>query len=155
MRRRSTARTPTPWAGARCCRCCRSRSADGRHGTAVLEIADELLGALLGPAVDGHQVLGELADVVEGRPDLFGRRGEDQRVRGLADAVELSGLQLRGTEVVQRLDDPAVRMSAISVHGVASSRVIVSLRPELDKARSTRCATPHTADRPSPRNANT
>ena len=71
---------------------------------------------LLGPAVAGDQVLGERVDVLERGTGLLEVGGEDQGVGRLADAVLLGGLQLRGTEILERLDDSAVGLCAFRVH---------------------------------------
>ena len=118
---RSTAATPRISASGHCSHCCRcgwparrasGRLADGDDRPAGEDVLDELLGALLGPAVAGDEVVGERVDVLERGSGLVETGGEDERVGGVADALQLRRLQLGRTEILQRLDDPAVGLCA-------------------------------------------
>ena len=75
----------------------------------------------------GGQVLGEGVDVGERRRGVLDRGGEDQRVRGVADALLLAVQQLGGAEVAERLDDAAVSLRAIAVHGHLIARLRATL----------------------------
>jgi hypothetical protein len=72
--------------------------------------------ALLRPAPGGDEVLGEGVDVLERLARLLGRRGEDQRVRGVADPLLLGLVQLGGPDIPECPDDATVCLCAFARH---------------------------------------
>jgi hypothetical protein len=69
-------------------------------------------------------VLAERVDLLEGAEDLARGGGEDERVRGLADALLLVCVQLGRADVLQGADDAAVCLGALAVQ----SSLIASIR---------------------------
>ena len=85
-------------------------SGDERGRPARFEIANELGGALVGPALGRDQAVEELESFPErgDRVLILHALAEEQHVGGLANLVLLLGLELGRTEIRERLDHAPV-----------------------------------------------